>query len=548
MDESRNAVKRITLCLMVVLAAFAMPGTAQEDTAQGSSERLSDAELDAALKKWGDDYVRYIITDEERAIWKKLKSREEKLRFIEDFWLRRDPTPRTPKNEYREDYIRRWAYVEKTFTAGKPGWRTDRGRIYLMLGPPSSIERNPFGRNRTERPSEVWSYNSINNKVLPAVVEIAFVDFMGYGDYEIVTDLDSTARFNSAFGIAMNNLDAYALRRGGEIRPPEELVMGIFDERRVVHPELLSRDLFDLQRELGEIAKVPGKSVHPLIEEIKTVIARGKLTFGLDVKAFQAEGGLAYLPVTVAVPLNRLSFTEDRLNREYNADIYARIHGAAASDTFEDKLLIKVPLDKSKSDPEAVYLYQFWFSVPPGSYRLNVTLRDTASDNIGHQQREIEVPSFEGGLTLSDIVVADLITEAPANTIARKSEAGAFRISDRRVIPNVSGRIPLDQKQFFVYFHVYNFAGSPEDGTGHLKVVYFIYRNGELFSKTPELSLERNLSERTAVQAHRSPEQLPGVELRDGRLPHRRRRNRRGFRQGCARRMQLQNSSRCRAA
>ena len=242
------------MILVIVLIAYVLPVTALDPLT--IQDAIADRELEIALNKWANEYVRYIITETESAEWKNLVDREEKLTFIEHFWQRRDPTPATRENEYRNDFMRRSAYVRQNFTAGKPGWRSDRGRIYLTLGPPSSVDRYPFGRDRTERPSEVWYYNSINNRALPASVQIAFVDFMGYGDYEIVTDLDRTAQFNSAFGIAMNNLDSYALRRPGEIRSDEELLYE-FNEPTIKHPELLSRDLFELQRELNEIVLVP---------------------------------------------------------------------------------------------------------------------------------------------------------------------------------------------------------------------------------------------------------------------------------------------------
>src|SRR6185369_4571075 len=93
-------------------------------------------ELGSTYKKWLDEDVRWIITDEERETFKRLSNDEERDNFIEQFWLRRDPTPDTVENEYKEEHYRRITYANEHFAAGKPGWKTDRGRIYVMFGPP----------------------------------------------------------------------------------------------------------------------------------------------------------------------------------------------------------------------------------------------------------------------------------------------------------------------------------------------------------------------------------------------------------------------------
>ncbi len=498
-----KSTRIITIFSLVVLSLAAnSTAPAQENQSERELQALSDSELDKAMDKWIRDYVRYIITEEEKVEWKGLSNRDDKVMFIEHFWQRRDPTPETRENEYRAEYIQRWLYVKQHFTAGKPGWRTDRGRIYLMLGAPSSVERNPFGRNRTERPSEVWYYNSINNRNLPASVDISFVDFMGYGDYEIVTDLDQTARFNSSFGIAMNNLDAYALRRMGDVRPVEDVVSTMWDEARITHPELLSRDLFELQRELSEIAETPKLNVRPLREVVRTEIARGDLSFALSAGIFKAAAGNGFVPVTIAVPLSNISFRETPERRDYEIELYARVHGDNGSDTYEEELKISFPRDEIAGHADADYVYQFWFTVPPGQYKLNLTIRDNLSGSVGHQQEEISVPVFDGGsLAMSDMIVADQVSEAPENEIARRNEAAPFRFANLRVIPNVKREIPSNKKEFFLYFHVYNFSTAGEDSTSDLAVQYYVYREGGLFSKTPAFQLRRRFTDRAAVQS-----------------------------------------------
>src|SRR5215831_10949703 len=125
-----------------------------------------------ALLRWVDEDVQYIITGEERAAWKRLKTDEEREQFIEQFWLRRDPTPDTIDNEYKDEHYERIAYANEHFASGIPGWKTDRGRIYIMYGKADEIESHPAGGpydrpsyegggTTTTYPFEVWWYRYI---------------------------------------------------------------------------------------------------------------------------------------------------------------------------------------------------------------------------------------------------------------------------------------------------------------------------------------------------------------------------------------------------
>src|SRR5215471_7340926 len=110
-------------------------------------------ELETPYKKWLTEDVVYIITDEERQAWKRLATDEEREQFIEQFWLRRDPTPDTEENEFKEEHYRRIAYANQHYASGIPGWKTDRGRIYIVYGPPDEIEDHSAG-GTYQRPQE----------------------------------------------------------------------------------------------------------------------------------------------------------------------------------------------------------------------------------------------------------------------------------------------------------------------------------------------------------------------------------------------------------
>src|SRR5579863_5001225 len=154
-------------------------------------------ELETPYRKWLNEDVAYIITDEERSAFKRLQTDEEREQFIEQFWLRRDPTPDTFENEFREEHYRRIAYANEHYASGIPGWKTDRGRIYITFGPPDEIESHPSG-GTYERPPEEgggttstfpfekWRYRYIED--IGNDINIEFVDPTMSGEYRMTMD------------------------------------------------------------------------------------------------------------------------------------------------------------------------------------------------------------------------------------------------------------------------------------------------------------------------------------------------------------------------
>lgn len=134
---------------------------------------------------WLNQDVVYIIEDRERAVFLTLATDAEKTQFIQQFWLRRDPTPGTTPNEFKEEHYRRIAYSNERFgtAAGTPGWQTDRGRIYIVNGPPDEIESHPSGGARIAFPYEVWLYHHIDGVGDNATV--TFIDRGRRGDFRL---------------------------------------------------------------------------------------------------------------------------------------------------------------------------------------------------------------------------------------------------------------------------------------------------------------------------------------------------------------------------
>src|SRR5579862_4879951 len=154
-------------------------------------------ELETPYRKWLNEDVTYIITDEERQAWKRLSTDDEREQFIEQFWLRRDPTPDTEENEFKEEHYRRIAYANEHFASGIPGWKADRGRMYIMYGPPDEIDDHSSGGTydrpieegggtTSTFPFEDWRYRYIEG--VGSNIKIEFVDPSMSGEFRMTMD------------------------------------------------------------------------------------------------------------------------------------------------------------------------------------------------------------------------------------------------------------------------------------------------------------------------------------------------------------------------
>jgi len=203
-DQSKDELQPSQQSADKAASAQAQPADAVDPLKrpQNEKQRKKNAqalkhELTKTYKKWLDEDVAYIITDEERAAFKQLSNDEERDNFIEAFWQRRDPTPDTEENEYKEEHYQRIAYSNEHFAAGVPGWRTDRGRIYIVFGKPDEIESHPSGGSY-ERPMEEgggetstfpfeqWRYRYIEGIGQEVIIE--FVDTCMCGEYHMKMD------------------------------------------------------------------------------------------------------------------------------------------------------------------------------------------------------------------------------------------------------------------------------------------------------------------------------------------------------------------------
>src|SRR5258706_5742619 len=223
----RSAGKFLLVILIAGLGTLAVlaqqPKAKPDDPTEKA--RAVKPELKTAYKKWLENDVAYIITNEEKKAFKALTTDEERENFIEQFWRRRDPNPDTEENEYREEYYERIAYANEHYASGIPGWKTDRGRIYITWGKPDSVESHPSGGSydrpsyegggsTTTYPFETWFYRHLDN--VGDGIEIEFVDPTGSGEYRVARDADEKDALKTIPGAGLTASEELGLTTKGD--------------------------------------------------------------------------------------------------------------------------------------------------------------------------------------------------------------------------------------------------------------------------------------------------------------------------------------------
>jgi GWxTD domain-containing protein len=429
------------------------------------------------LEEWPDRYVRWILTKSEREAYKRLATDEDRLAFIELFWARRDPNPETPENEYRREYLERYAFVANHLSAGRPGWSTDRGRLYLILGPPHSVQQNPTGRYGLERPSEIWTYNNLDIPGFPASFDFEFVDFNGTGNFELVQDIDTSAAIWNQFGTVNNALDAIAQRRQviGEIDPST----GMERYRDVDGTRQVMRE-FDLQQRVSDVMKTPERTLPSLATEVTARAAFGNLGVTAAGGAVWVEGERARVPVQLAVPYSQLSPQDDGEKVLYELDYVIVVSNADGSeiDRAEDALTLSFDREQAGALEPVRLAIEEVLEAPPGSYRIVAYVRDRSGNRIGNVELPLDVPSRpESSLSLSSVFLATDIL--PGNA----SETRPFQFGSVRVIPAAERNFTREDT-LKVYLEAYG-AAMGEDGRKRLRVDFFVMRGGRLALGVP---------------------------------------------------------------
>jgi len=393
-------------------------------------------ELSATYKKWLNEDVRWIITPEETSAFKQLSNDEERDAFIEQFWLRRDPTPDTPENEYKEEHYRRIAYANEHFAAGIPGWRTDRGRIYIAYGPPDEIDSHPSGGSyqrpieegggdTSTFPFEDWRYRYIEG--VGQEINLEFVDTCQCNDYHLTIDA--------------NEKDALLHTPNGGLTLYEQMGLSTKTSRITnsgsgaanAGPEsgLTSNNQFTKLETLAKINQAPKVKFKDLEEVVSHKINVNLMPFEVRTDFVKVTGDTVLVPVTLQVKNKDVTFVSKDGIQRGTVNIFGRVTGLTGkvAQTFEDTVQIDVPQDLLEKTMERSSLY--WKAIPlrPGRYRFDVVVKDVNGDRVGTWSHGVQVPEYsEDKLASSSMILADHMEKVPTKSVG----AGSFVIGETK--------------------------------------------------------------------------------------------------------------------
>lgn len=476
----RRAVGAIALSLSAPSLAWSMPLAFQDktETLQQRQEEQEDY-----FRKWLSEDVVYIISDEERAVFESLGTDDEREQFIEQFWKRRDGDPRTDINEFKIEHYRRIAYANEWFRSGKPGWKTDRGRIYIVHGKPAEVEKHPTGGSYQRSihegggitktvPFEVWRYRHIEG--IGANVILEFVDPSGSGEYRLTYNPDEK--------------DALIYHLGGGPTLAEEMGLAKRQDRPFFSPEnrdypLMAQRIEDrpfnrYERYAKALSATPIRYTD-LKQAVSVNISYRDFPFRIRPDYFRLNEQQVLVPINLEIDNKELTFQTE--NGRHVARI--AVYGAVTSirnelvAEFDDDLEVSFAPAELERGLQGRSVYQKIVPVAADMrYKLDLVVKDAASGKLGHRVGSVLPPRYQAGkLTASSLVLADWLQ--PLAEVPDQDEM--FVIGDVKVRPRLD-RSFTDKRPVGLYLHVYNANLDQTTLSPALTVDYVLTRDGQM--------------------------------------------------------------------
>jgi len=474
-----------------ILAAGATVGIAQNPKPTPSQDVSDQArkvkpELKEVYKKWINNDVLYIITKDEKKAFNQLKTDEERENFIENFWRRRDPNPDTEENEYREEYYERIAYANEHYASGIPGWRTDRGRTYIAWGKPDSVESHPSGGSydrpsyegggsTTTYPFEIWFYRHLDG--VGDGLEIEFVDPTGTGEYRLARNAQEKDALLTVPGAGLTTAEQLGLGNKGD------RISGIGNNnnygRAQDQPFERLRVLTDLQRP----PKVKFSDLQALAGGDSGTIDNNPLDFHMQVDFFRQSEDRIIATFTVQTENKELVFQDVGGLPTAKMNVFGRITAVSGkrSGIFEDSVTTTATGEELAEAKDRKSIYQTAVALTPGTYKVDVVVRDVVSGNKGIVSKGFTVPKYdEKKLSTSTLILASTLRSANERDIGAR-----FVIGNAKVIPNLSGVYRKGQ-QVGIYLQVYNAEIDQTTLRPAVEVEYVLMKGGKEVLRQPE--------------------------------------------------------------
>ena len=470
-------------------------------------------ELDSAYRQWLTEDVTYIISPDERNAFLQLDTNEEREQFIEQFWLRRSSNPDLPDNDFKEEHYRRIAYANEHFASGIPGWKTDRGRMYIMWGPADEVESHPTGGtydrpmeegggSTTTYPFETWRWRYLEGIGENIILE--FVDPSGSGEYHLTMD--------------PSEKDALLHVPGAGLSLMEQMGMASKTDRftrsdgtnlpKALGGETADMNEFNRLELYAKVNRPPEVKFKDLEAVVTSRIVRDQVHFTWRSDYLKVTNDTVLVPVTVQVPNSQLSFQAKEGIHTAVLNVFGRITTLTGRvvQTFEDSVSRDFPDSLYQQSLKLQSIYQKAVPLRPGLYRLDLVIKDVQSGNIGVVNSRLAVPRYEDDkLEASSLILADQIEHVPAKQIG----SGQFVLGSSKVRPRLEADFTTADK-LGIYMQVYNL--KPDDKThkssanfqftvkkGNEQVMQFKETSTEMKQTGDQVTIERLLPLATLV-------------------------------------------------
>jgi len=448
-------------CLVLFAAAVVVNTGARSPEPAQAKEPLSDAS-----KQWLEEVVPYIITAREKEVFLSLPKELDRGQFIEAFWKKRDPNPQTPENEFKLEYYRRIALANKFFGAGGvPGWRTDRGRFYILLGPPKEIERDlsPSGSVLTisQGPRETWQYWGLPNPNLPYNLAITFVDKFGTGNYVLQQTLRTDEGRVQAFDI--NDMTFQ----------------------------------FNYMETLAEAMKSPFENLEKLKGIITTQVTYNLIPFESGAFAFKGTEEKTLLPLVVSMPYFSLPSKRSGYDYFFSLNLTVNVSNSLGQVVFEASkdLNFKKTATELARVLDGSFRFQTSFSLEPGDYRLHLLVLDNYSGKVGTSHEPISVPDLSAdGPAMSDLILSAEDTRTEEKSGGEEEGLGGA------VLRANAGRVFRAGEEMSVFFEVYNLSLGESTGQNNLRAEYAFLQAGKILTWIPAPPVEPSAQKDCRIQ------------------------------------------------
>ena len=444
-------------------------------------------ELESAYRKWLDEDVRWIITDQEKKAFLSLSNDEERDAFIENFWRRRNPNPDSPENEFREEHYRRIAYANEHYAAGKPGWMTDRGHIYIAFGPPDSTDSHPSGGNyerpleegggeTSTYPFETWHYRYLEG--IGENIDIEFVDPCMCGDYHMTID-----RSEKDALLHVPNAGQTLYEQMGMAKKSDRFKGGLEDLGPGPNSSTNQTKQFDRMELMAKLEAPPEIKFKDLglAEFLSSHKVLNGPFFPFEVRTdfVKVTDDTVLVPITLQIRNRDITFnTKDGVSKG-DVTIIGRVSTITdrVVQSFEEPVEVEEPAELLPRTLNNASLYWKAFPLRPGRYRIDIAIKDVNNpDHVGVWAQAITVPRYDDDrLAASSLILADSMHRVPSKDIG----AGSFIIGNTYVRPRVTtnpaapAMFHRDQNLNF-WMQVYNLGLDEKSKQNNVRISYQI--------------------------------------------------------------------------